>query len=366
MVTAGAMGLTSNAAISTINNKGNLSLVLKEVTSKDALRGYAVSGITAGLTTALFEGWTGTRTDVPGAAGTTTVLQPGGLSTLSGIGRFAETQMLQNGTSAVLDRALGGDSSFSDALRNSLVNTLAAAGFNWVGDITGADQLDLADGKLPKIALHALMGGLAAEAAGGDFRIGALSAGVNEAVVGLLSDQYGQLPKKERKRLLVMNSQLLGVLTAAAAGGDAKDLQSGSWAAQYSTQYNRQLHPEEIEFASDKDRVRRFATENGLTEDQARRELLRTAAAMVDRGWDSVLADGKTVRAAAYLRTELNQFKDDALFTVSLADYNNERVGLIELFNDKSALKKMLDNVALVDPLDLLRLKCIWAARKTY
>ena len=87
---------------------------------------------------------------------------------------------------------------------------------------------------------------------------------------------------------------------------------------------------------------------------------------MVDRGWDSVLADGKTVRAAAYLRTELNQFKDDALFTVSLADYNNERVGLIELFNDKSALKKMLDNVALVDPLDFLRLKCIWAARKTY
>lgn len=50
------MGLTSNAAISTINNKGNLSLVLKEVTSKDALRGYAVLGITAGLTTALFEG----------------------------------------------------------------------------------------------------------------------------------------------------------------------------------------------------------------------------------------------------------------------------------------------------------------------
>ncbi|MFJ2456843.1 DUF637 domain-containing protein, partial [Pseudomonas protegens] len=252
MVTAGAMGMTSNAAISTINNKGNLSLVLNDVTSKDALRGYAVSGITAGLTTGLFEGWTGTKTDVAGAAGTsgavvntTTVLPPGGLSTLEGIGRFAGSQMLQNGTSAVLDRALGGNSSFSDALHNSLVNTFAAAGFKWVGDISGENKLDLKDGGIPKVALHALMGGLAAEAAGGDFKVGALSAGVNEAVVGLLADQYTQMSKEEKNRLLVMNSQLIGVLTAAAAGGEAKDLQTGSWVAGSATSYNRLLHDAE-------------------------------------------------------------------------------------------------------------------------
>lgn len=252
MVTAGAMGLTSNAAISTINNKGNLGLVLKDVTSKDALRGYAVSGITAGLTAGLFEGWTGTKTDAVAAAGstgavvnTTTVLPPGGLSTLDGIGRFAGSQMLQNGTSAVLDRALGGNSSFSEALRNSLVNTFAAAGFKWVGDISAEHNLGLTDGGLPKIALHALMGGLAAEAAGGDFRIGALSAGVNEAVVGLLADQYTKIPKEDKNRLLVMNSQLIGILTAAAAGGEAKDLQTGSWVAGNATSYNRLLHDAE-------------------------------------------------------------------------------------------------------------------------
>ncbi|MEI2831939.1 DUF637 domain-containing protein, partial [Pseudomonas mosselii] len=252
MVTAGAMGMTSNAAISTINNKGNLSLVLKDVTSKDALRGYAVSGITAWLTAGLFDGWMETKTDVAGAAGatgvvakTTAVLPPGGLSTLDGIGRFAGSQMLQNGTSAVLDRALGGNSSFSDALRNSLVNTFAAAGFKWVGDISAENKLNLKDGGLPKIALHALMGGLAAEAAGGNFRMGALSAGVNEAVVGLLADQYTKMPKEEKNRLLVMNSQLIGVLTAAAAGGDAKDLQTGSWVASSATSYNRLLHDAE-------------------------------------------------------------------------------------------------------------------------
>ncbi|MGK9518046.1 hypothetical protein O6467_25140, partial [Salmonella enterica subsp. enterica] len=85
----------------------------------------------------------------------------------------------------------------------------------------------------------------------------------------------------------------------------------------------------EIEFASDKERVKRFAAQNGLTEDQAQKELLRTAAAMVDRGWDSILTEGKTEKAANYLRAELTQFKNDSLFKVSLADYNNERVGLV-------------------------------------
>ncbi|WP_349681644.1 DUF637 domain-containing protein [Pseudomonas sp. UBA6562] len=251
-VTAGAVGMTSNAAISTINNRGNLSLVLKDVTSKDALRGYAVAGVTAGLTTGLFDGWTGTETQGTTAAGTagvtantTTVLAQGGLSSVGGLGRFAGNQVLQNGTSAVLDRALGGDSSFSDALRNSLANTFAAAGFNWVGDISAENKLDFENGGLPKTVLHALMGGLAAEAAGGDFRIGALSAGVNEAVVGRLADQYTQLQGDEKDRLLVMNSQILGVLTAAAAGGEVKDLQTGSWVAGSATSYNRLLHDAE-------------------------------------------------------------------------------------------------------------------------
>ncbi|MBF8745845.1 filamentous hemagglutinin N-terminal domain-containing protein [Pseudomonas monteilii] len=350
-LTAVASGAASTATISTINNRGNLGLVVKDVTSSDALRGYAVSGITAGLTTGVFDGWTNTTTNVEGAlpnAGK--VVAEGGLSSLQGIGRFGVNQLLQNGTSTVLDKALGGDSQFDNALRSSLANTFAAAGFNWVGDV--GKQFGLADGGAAKIGLHAVMGGLAAEASGGDFKSGALAAGLNEAVVDELAKQYESMPLEQKQKLLAMNSQLIGAFAAAAGGGDGKDLQTGAWAAQNSTLYNRQLHPNEVEFASDKDRVRRFAAENGLTEDQAQQELLRTAAAMVDRGWNSVLTDGNTVRAADYLRTELSQFKDDTLFQVSLADYNNERVGLIELFQDKTALKKMLDNVALVDPLD--------------
>lgn len=363
--TAVLTSAASTATISTINNKGNVGAALKETFNSDNLKNYVIAGTTAGLTAGLYNEWTGTQTggstaltdSTSGAlanGGKVTVSNPGGLSSLQGVGQFAANQALQNTTSAVLNKALGRDGSLGDALQSSLANTFAAFGFNLVGDIGQANNLQ--EGGLTKIGLHAVMGGLAAEAAGGDFKTGALAAGVNEALIDHLAAQYAEMPKDKRDALLAMNSQLIGVLSTAIQDpdADAEKLQTGSWVAQNSTQYNRQLHPDEIEFASDDERVKRFATDTGLTPDQARQELLRTAAAMVDRGWDTALTegDGKTTRAAGYLRNELAQAKNDHLFQVSLADYNNERVGLVELFKDRNALDKVLKNVALVDPLD--------------
>ncbi|SEK72732.1 filamentous hemagglutinin [Atopomonas hussainii] len=231
-----ASAAASNAATSTINNRGNLGAVIKDVTSEDALRGYVVSGVTAGLTAGVFDGLLKTNTD-PFTKQVTV-----DLSSLEGVGRFAGNQLLQSGTSTLLDRALGGNSSISDALRSSLANTFAAVGFNWVGDQTAVGKWDLKDGSLGKIGLHAVMGGLAAEAAGGDFKTGALAAGINEALVGALSAQYDKLGVEDKAALLTMNSQVIGVLTAAAQGGDEKALQTGSWVASSATQYNHDLH----------------------------------------------------------------------------------------------------------------------------
>lgn len=233
--------VASNAATSTINNRGNLGAAVKDVTSADAVRGYVVGGVTAGLTAGLFDGLLQTKTDP--LTGKVTV----DLSSLEGVGRFAGNQILQNGTSTILDRALGGDSSLSDVLRTSLANTFAAAGFNLIGDQTAPDKWDLKDGSVAKIGLHAVMGGLAAEAAGGDFKTGALAAGVNEALVDSLSSWYGEMDSEQKKSLLVMNSQVIGVLTAAAQGGDEKALQTGSWVAKNATQYNYTAHWDEFE-----------------------------------------------------------------------------------------------------------------------
>ncbi len=61
---------------------------------------------------------------------------------------------LQNVTSATLNKALGQDGDFGDALTSTLANTFAAAGFNWGGDFSQNNQL--ADGSRTKIGLHAI------------------------------------------------------------------------------------------------------------------------------------------------------------------------------------------------------------------
>ncbi|MDZ4021402.1 hypothetical protein PssiTeo3_48170 [Pseudomonas sichuanensis] len=213
---------------------------------------------------------------------------------------FAGNQLLQNGTSTVLDRALGGDSSFSDALRSSLANTFAAAGFNWVGDQTSPDKWNLKEGSVAKIGLHAIMGGLAAEAAGGDFKTGALAAGVNEALVGSLSQWYGTMDPEQKKRLLTMNSQVIGVLAAAAQGGDEAALQTGAWVAGTATQYNYLLHEEVEEMLKRQDECPDQQCKEGIREEYAQldeernktlRETCRQSPELCDVLLTKLLAD---------------------------------------------------------------------------
>ncbi len=239
-------GAASNAAISTINTRGNLSAIYKDVTSSDAVKGYAVAGVTAGLTAGLYDGWTGTETtsssasSAAGGSGTLAnsgaVATSGGLSSATGIGQFAANQALQNGTSAILNKALGRDGSLDEALQVTLANTFAAAGFNLVGKTSRDYQLG--NSSLSKIGLHAIMGGLAAEATGADFRTGALAAGANEALMSTLLKQYDSMSLSEKKSLITMNSQLIGVVAAATLGEDEKGLQTGAWVAGNGTKYN--------------------------------------------------------------------------------------------------------------------------------
>ncbi|AZD97464.1 filamentous hemagglutinin N-terminal domain-containing protein [Pseudomonas chlororaphis] len=228
-----AAGAATNATVSVINNRGNLGAVFKDVTSSDAMKGYVISGVTAGLTKGLFDQWTGTETNTSIGK---VITQPS-LSTWGGVGHFAANQTLQSGTSMLLGKALGQGGSASDALKGALFNTLAAASFNLVGDYTKGV---LTDGSLPKIAVHAMVGGLLAKATGGDFKTGALAAGANEALVTHLDKLVGG-----NENLLTMSSQIVGVLAAAAqTDADAAKMEKGSWVAKNATQYNWLLHKE--------------------------------------------------------------------------------------------------------------------------
>ncbi|WP_232923853.1 DUF637 domain-containing protein, partial [Pseudomonas syringae] len=242
-----AAGAATNATVSVINNRGNLGAVFKDVTSSDAIKGYVISGVTAGLTAAYFDGLTGTHSDI--ASGK--IIGPE-LSTLTGVGQFAANQILQNGTSAILGKALGTGGSGSDALKTALFNTLAAASFNAVGDYTHGT---FADGTPSKVVIHAMVGGLLSKATGGDFRTGALAAGANEALVVHLNGLVNG-----NENLLTMSSQIVGALAAAAQkDADASSIEKGSWIAKNSTQYN---------FLNDHDTKERNSAREAYEKDQ--------------------------------------------------------------------------------------------------
>jgi filamentous hemagglutinin len=328
-LTAMMSSAASTAAVSTINNKGNIGAAVKETFNSENLKNYIVSGAVAGLAAGIFNDWTSTKTEVgttltdstTGAianTGKVVLSNSGGLSTLNGVAQFTANQALQNGTAALLNRALGRDGSLSDALQSSLVNAFAAYGFNLVGDISLYNNL--ADGGLAKIGLHAVMGGLASLAAGGDFKTGALAAGVNEALVDNLSAVYSGMSKADKDRLLAMNSQLIGVLATTVQDPDADTgkLQLGSWIAQNSTLYNRQLHTAEQDWI--KEHAKEFAEKNGLTINEATEKLSQQALKNVDFLWRSLLSDGDDEAAKAFLSSARQTFTNDlgeqqALFT---------------------------------------------------
>ena len=222
----GAAGsLSSTAAVSLINNKGDLGKVLQDSFSSDSLKQMAIASIVGGLT-GTFDRLTGTETQLP----TDKIVTP--WNTVGDISRFAANQALQNITSTALSQALGQGGSFGSALKDSLYNTLAAAAFNAVGN------LHLENGSAQKIAAHALVGGLVAEAAGKDFASGAIAAGANEALATELRQAVTRLSPKNRDALLVMSSQLVGLVAAGLVKPDGKGMETGAWIAKNATQYN--------------------------------------------------------------------------------------------------------------------------------
>ncbi|MFK3643013.1 DUF637 domain-containing protein, partial [Pseudomonas protegens] len=321
-----ATGAATNATVSFINNGGNLGAVFKDVTSSSAMKGYVISGVTAGLTSGYFNEWTGTYTNPV----TNQVIGPN-LSTWTGVGQFAASQTLQSGTSMLLSKALGQGGSASDALKSALFNTLAAASFNAVGDYT--KKWGIKDGTLPKIAIHAMVGGLLSQATGGDFKTGALAAGANEALI-----EHLNLLVQDDKVLLGMSSQIVGVLAAASQkDADSKSIEKGGWIAKNATAYNRQLHPDEKELA------KRLAARSGgkysaeQIEDQLR--LSSVNGTDIGPGTDTVATkEGRYDESGKWLPLGNGQyFQDFSKLDLNIVAYINEQTNAYSWANFPSS-----------------------------
>ncbi|WP_082341942.1 two-partner secretion domain-containing protein [Pseudomonas thivervalensis] len=240
--TATAIGAAASAAytaavvqsvVSTINNKGNLGAVLKDVTSTESLKGYLTSGLAAGFASGVLDKAFGVSAE--NASKATHGFE---LASTDGLTKFVGYTLAEKGFGAVTNTAING---------GSLKNNLAQASISAAADVLSASiynrlgtQLEFT-GIPAKVGAHAIVGGLIAEAAGGSFRTGALAAGANEAFVASVGDKIfvGDM----HDQLLAMTSQLIGVTVSAAAGGSDKEQEVAGWVAQQATKFNSLDHP---------------------------------------------------------------------------------------------------------------------------
>ncbi|MDF3933786.1 DUF637 domain-containing protein, partial [Pseudomonas citronellolis] len=338
--------LASTGAVSTINNKGDLGAALKDTLSSDSLRQAMIAGAVGGLTTGYFDDLAGTKTKF--VDGKVVV----DLSSANGVASFAANQALQNLTSAALNKATGGPANFGDALKDSLYNTLAAAGFNAVGDFGQAHKLETGSGQM--VVLHALMGGLAAEARGESFSTGAVAAGLNEAAVKDLDALVSSYSPENREALLSMSSQLLGLVATVAQDptADAGKLETSSWVAKNSTQYNFLAH--------ELDGLEKEASECTTTKtcDQVREKYRQLSVANDDSLAAACTASkGACLREYGYLVTERlsiqrkleEMYANDAIplaFKEDLHRYNLQNVGAMGQLVEASAAMNLQDKGA--------------------
>lgn len=239
MAGATFQAVASQAAVSTINNKGNLGAAFKEVTSSGSLKGYATSALTAGFSTGVIDpafGVTGDRVN--------NITKGFDLASASDIAKFAAYSGAQGAAQAGFKTLVQGGSlkdNLNLALSSQLQGTLQAIAFNAVGDFS--ESQDWAESSPEKVALHALVGGLLSEANGGSFATGALAAGANEALISSLAQAV-----EGNSALMLAASQLVGL---AAAGATEGDVQKGAELAKNATAYNYLNHHEVDDLVND-------------------------------------------------------------------------------------------------------------------
>jgi hypothetical protein len=124
-----------------------------------------------------------------------------------------------------------------------------------------------------------------------------------------------------------------------------KDPVTAADVARNAAENNRQLHPDEVYFLGDKDRVKRYVAymeEQGvtLTETEAQRQLDQYGAAMVDKNWTEI--HGSDPATETFIRQEVAKadvyYRDSdgnlhRMFAATDEEFRNEIVNLRPLFD---------------------------------
>ena len=175
--------------------------------------------------------------------------------------------------------------------QQELAQLVGEVGFQAVGMI--AQKLDLADGSPEKIALHAAVGFLQAQAGGGNALGAAFAAGATEALNTMVADYltvHTELSPSQRYAIQQWAAVMSGGVVGAVLTGNGSGAQTGAAVALDGERFNRQLHPDETKWV--KNNAKRFAEQQGITEQEAEKRLGQQAFRQVQFGAEG-MEDGQ-------------------------------------------------------------------------
>jgi filamentous hemagglutinin len=219
-VTAGLTTLATQASVSLINNQGDLGATLKDLGSQESVKALVTAVVTGGVLAGMNFSPTGQPTINGGAQTFTNQL---GQNLKAGIARTLVSTAINGGS---LEDNLKG------AITTAFIDTAAAQGANWIGDMQQAGTLDAFTHKLA----HALAGCAAGAARAGK---DSCAPGAIGAVIGEISaETYG------KKSDTVEFAAMLSGIGVAMAGGDAAQIQLGSGAGANAAANNYLNHAE--------------------------------------------------------------------------------------------------------------------------
>ncbi|CAN5594360.1 hypothetical protein BH10PSE18_BH10PSE18_21930 [soil metagenome] len=274
---AGFTTLAGEAAVSLVNNGGDLGKTLQELGAKDSVKSILGAMLTAGA----IQGIAGNITVDGAALDASGAPQQMALSnvtpTNAGFGANLELNLLRSGMGALVNTAVQGGSladSLQNALKNGVLDTVAAQAAQTVGGLSMGDDA-LLDSFTNKVA-HAIAGcavGAARADNGGGCAAGALGAAIGE----MAAEAYGEKPGTAQF------ASAVAAFAVALAGGDASQVNLGSQAGANAASYNFLGHTD----TALRNALRIKATQGTLTNAEAARLV---ALEVSDQSSDGLLA----------------------------------------------------------------------------
>ncbi|MDE1495311.1 DUF637 domain-containing protein [Xenorhabdus bovienii] len=231
---AGMSSLASKAAVTLINNQGNLSKTFRELgnsdTVKSTITSMAIGGALSGFDQAM--GWTAAKDGANAAASSTNSNVPL-LSKGADWSKVAQRVAGQSIISSSLTTSINGGSfkdNFATALLSNVGNQINAEGANVIGDYGKA--LDIPG----KAVSHAAVSAIAAHIGGGDARgaaAGALAAELGAVTLAKTFNDPAQI---------LAGGKIIGGIAGAFATNSAEGVNSGANASEIVLEYNFFAH----------------------------------------------------------------------------------------------------------------------------